>query len=222
MQILLGALAGYACGWAVWRISRQFVPLDGIAAETQGHALTQLSNATHDAPLLAALIQLSMVCWGVYAGWNGSEPAATLLIIVTSGALLAITVIDQKTHRIPSMLIFVLLICAILQVLLLSQPELRSAVLGLLVCGGIFFAVAIIGHGAMGVGDVKLAAAIGALLGFPAALHGLFLGIVFGGLAAAFLLLTRRAGRKDSFAYGPYLAVGAWIMLVQAWGLWPV
>jgi leader peptidase (prepilin peptidase)/N-methyltransferase len=46
-------------------------------------------------------------------------------------------------------------------------------------------------------------------------------GIVAGSLAALFLLLTRRAGRKDPFAYGPYLALGAWLVLVRVWGLWP-
>ena len=42
-----------------------------------------------------------------------------------------------------------------------------------------------------------------------------------GGVAALFLLLTRRAGRKDTMAYGPYLALGAWLVLTRVLGLWP-
>jgi len=59
------------------------------------------------------------------------------------------------------------------------------------------------------------------LLGYPLALAAMAAGIVAGSLAALFLLLTRRAGRKDPFAYGPYLALGAWLVLVRVWGLWP-
>jgi leader peptidase (prepilin peptidase)/N-methyltransferase len=46
-------------------------------------------------------------------------------------------------------------------------------------------------------------------------------GIMAGGVAAAVLLLTRRAGRKDAFAYGPYLALGAWLVYTRVLGLWP-
>ena len=70
-------------------------------------------------------------------------------------------------------------------------------------------------------GDVKLEAAAGALLGYPAVLAALFLGVLAGGVAAAFLLLTHRAGRKDAFAYGPYLALGAWLVYTRVLGLWP-
>ncbi len=74
----------------------------------------------------------------------------------------------------------------------------------------------------MGMGDVKLEAALGALLGFPAIVSAMFLGVIAGGLAAIVLLLMKRVGRKDPIAYGPWLALGAWIVLVQAWGLWPI
>ncbi len=95
------------------------------------------------------------------------------------------------------------------------------AAIGLAVAGGIFLLLAILGRDALGLGDVKLAAAIGALAGFPVALVGLFVGIMAGGVAALFLLLTRRAGRKDTMAYGPYLALGAWLVLTRVLGLWP-
>jgi prepilin signal peptidase PulO-like enzyme (type II secretory pathway) len=78
-----------------------------------------------------------------------------------------------------------------------------------------------LGRGALGIGDVKLEAAAGALLGFPVALAAIFAGILAGGVAAIFLLLIRRAGRKDTFAYGPYLALGAWLVYTRVLGLWP-
>jgi leader peptidase (prepilin peptidase)/N-methyltransferase len=39
-------------------------------------------------------------------------------------------------------------------------------------------------------------------------------------VAALVLLIARRVGRKDPIAYGPYLALGAWIVWTRAVGLW--
>jgi len=79
---------------------------------------------------------------------------------------------------------------------------------------GLFFLIAIIGRGKMGAGDVKLAGVIGLMLGFPAAITALVIGIFLGGAAAVVLLVTRRAGRKTYIAYAPYLALGALVMLL--------
>ena len=78
------------------------------------------------------------------------------------------------------------------------------------------FLIALIGRGKLGAGDVKLAGVIGLMLGFPAAITALVIGIFLGGAAAIILLLTRRAGRKSSFAYAPYLALGALVMLLAS------
>lgn len=220
MPIVFGALIGYVFGRAVWLVSKHFAPIYQTATIAQD-ARFPWKTTNSAGPSLAVLVQLLMACWGAYVRWRLDSPLDLLIIMATTAVLLAVAVIDFQTRRIPDVTILALLVSAALQVLLLAQPELLAAGLGLLICGGIFYVIALLGRGAMGMGDVKLAAAIGALLGFPVALEGLFLGIVFGGLAAVVLLLTKRAGRKDPFAYGPWLALGAWIVLVQAWGLWP-
>ena len=64
----------------------------------------------------------------------------------------------------------------------------------------------------LGLGDVKLCTVIGLWLGWYGVLPltlGLCAGVALGGLAAIFLLITRRAGRKDPMAYGPHLIAGA-------------
>ena len=67
----------------------------------------------------------------------------------------------------------------------------------------------------MGMGDVKLAGVIGLMVGYPLVLPALLGGIILGGLAAALLLITKRATRKTAIAYAPYLCVGA--LAVPAW-----
>lgn len=67
-----------------------------------------------------------------------------------------------------------------------------------------------------GFGDVKLEGLIGLVVGLPAVLSALLIGVILGGVGAAGLLLTRRAGMKSAIAYGPYLAGGAIIeMLIR-------
>ena len=67
-----------------------------------------------------------------------------------------------------------------------------------------------------GLGDVYLAAMIGAMvrLGFIAS--ALFLGIMLGGVSIAVMLVLKRVSRRQAVAYGPYLALGAMIVLL-AW-----
>ena len=69
----------------------------------------------------------------------------------------------------------------------------------------------------MGYGDVKLAAFIGLMSGFPLVVVALLVGIITGGLVAVFLLLSRMVkSRKAAIPYGPFLAVGAMVALI--WG----
>jgi leader peptidase (prepilin peptidase)/N-methyltransferase len=73
-----------------------------------------------------------------------------------------------------------------------------------------------ISRGGMGAGDVKLAALIGLVAGFPLVLVALLMGIIAGGLVAALLLVSRLVGRKDAIPFGPFLVVGAMASLI--WG----
>ena len=60
-----------------------------------------------------------------------------------------------------------LLVWALVQALWLGGATLAAAALGMLVGGALFLLVALAGRGAMGAGDVKLAAALAAVLAYP-------------------------------------------------------
>jgi leader peptidase (prepilin peptidase)/N-methyltransferase len=87
------------------------------------------------------------------------------------------------------------------------------SIVGGFVGAGIMFAVYVILPG-FGFGDVKLGALVGLIVGFPAVLTALLTGMVFGGIGAAVMLLTGRAGMRSAIAYGPYLAGGAILELL--------
>ena len=71
---------------------------------------------------------------------------------------------------------------------------------------------------AMGFGDVKFLAAIGAFLGWKATLFTIAAACNVGLLASIPSLLLRRA--SDQIPFGPYLAAGAFLWMADGPGLW--
>lgn len=81
-------------------------------------------------------------------------------------------------------------------------------------------ALAILGHGALGGGDVKMMAVLGLWLGVNGIITTACIGFILGGVAAIIMLLLRIHGRKDFFAFGPFLIMGAvvaWLSQVLLW-----
>ena len=72
------------------------------------------------------------------------------------------------------------------------------------------------GAGAFGLGDVKLLAGMGLLLGGERALGGTLFGLVVAGVVLVVLLVTRRVGRKSYVPFGPFLIIGGlWAALIR-------
>ena len=125
--------------------------------------------------------------------------------------------VDAVAHLLPNRLLGAttawLTACGVVAVVL-DPDRARTALtaaLCALVVGSVSLALAYLRTG-LGLGDVKLGAVIGLWLGWldPWMLaFGLCIGVFLGGIAALFLLITRRASRKDPMAYGPYLIAGA-------------
>ena len=71
-------------------------------------------------------------------------------------------------------------------------------------------------EGAMGLGDVYLAAILGFLLGWQKGFLTLYLAFALGGIIGLFLILFGRKKLKSKIAFGPFLVIGALVMLF--WG----
>ena len=146
-------------------------------------------------------------------------------LIVAVGALLsmmpAISLIDIRHHIIPNKLMYPSLIgfpVFLVAARVFGAPvDLTRAGIGFLAFGGGLFLVAFISRG-MGMGDVKLAALIGLVLGsLGLGYVGVAAGaaIVFGAVGAIVALLVGRS-RKSAIPFGPYLALGA--VVAAFWG----
>jgi leader peptidase (prepilin peptidase)/N-methyltransferase len=66
-----------------------------------------------------------------------------------------------------------------------------------------------------GFGDVKLSGLLGLVSGLGNTLPALAIGAIAGGVGAALMMVFRRAGRRTTIAYGPYLALGAFIGMLS-------
>ena len=116
--------------------------------------------------------------------------------------LTAIAYTDFKTMHIPDRMTAALLIPAVLSLGAESGISLFSRALGGAAVSFPMFLMTLAVPGSFGGGDIKRIAAAG------------FLSVVTGGCYAIWLLATRRAGRSDHFAFGPFLAVGVVLSLL--------
>jgi leader peptidase (prepilin peptidase)/N-methyltransferase len=147
-------------------------------------------------------------------------------VIVAASAfladLLALSLIDLQHKILPNRIVYPSLIAfpvylAVAQVA--GAPfDLLDAAIGFLAYGAGMLIVAIISPRGMGMGDVKLAALIGLVVGafdLPSVAVAAALAILLGGIGAAAALAMGK-GRKTAVPFGPFLAAGAGLALF--WG----
>ena len=97
--------------------------------------------------------------------------------------------------------------------------DLLRAGIGMAALYCFYFVLASIYPAGMGFGDVKLAGVLGIYLGWLGwgeLVVGAFLGFLFGGVVGLLLMAVRRAGRKSSIPFGPYMLAGAFVSIL--WG----
>jgi leader peptidase (prepilin peptidase)/N-methyltransferase len=136
-------------------------------------------------------------------------------------ALVVITGIDLDRQNIPDLITLPGIIVGLLVSLATQRVSWIDSLIGILVGGGIFWAILqasliLMGREGMGGGDVKLGAMLGAFLGWKVVLLSIFLAVVLGGTLALVLLALKITGRKEPIPFGPFLAAGGVVGLF--WG----
>lgn len=146
-----------------------------------------------------------------------THPARLLLNLVFVAVLIALSFIDLDTFRLPDVLTLPLLGIGLLGAFLIpGNPSGWESVLSALGAGGLFWIIARVYPQGMGLGDVKLVAALGAFLGFPSIFLAVFMGSFVGASIGIFLLFAGRKRFRQQIPFGPYLALGAIFALL--WG----
>ncbi len=147
--------------------------------------------------------------------WNRfGQSWQTLVFSIYSALLIVIAFIDLEHHKVLNQLVFPAIWFSLIMVPLLHFEDFWSYLAAGLVGFAALFLISVIRPGAMGMGDVKLVIFLGLITGFPDIILLLFMAFVLGGLIAGILLLLKKIGRKDSMAFGPYLALAGFIVLL--------
>lgn len=183
----------------------------------------------------------------VNGGWDNDRVLHLAGLIIVLVALLwfaaisiVLTVIDVEHQRLPDrivlpslVVILGLLTTATVLVALSGDPsgtfeawgwaQLIRTFGGAAALFALYVVIALIYPAGMGGGDVKLAPIIGGLLGFIGGWGvlavGAFAGFLLGALWGVALMIAKRAGRKSTIPFGPFMLAGAWVGILCGDGI---
>ena len=233
----LGLLIGSFLNVVIYRVPRgESIVTPGSHCPTCGHVL----RAWELFPVISFLIQKGQcrscharISWrypavelltallffltAFYSLDAAPHPARLLLNLSFVAILIALSFIDLDTFRLPDVLTLPLLVIGLLGAFLIpGNPAGWESALSALGAGGLFWIIARVYPQGMGFGDVKMVAALGAFLGFPATFLAVFIGSFVGAVTGSFLLWVGRKRFRQQIPFGPYLALGAIFTLL--WG----
>ena len=161
-------------------------------------------------------VALAVACVAVFG-----VSLEAVVAILGCAVLVAVTVTDLERRIVPNRIVLPALAVALV-VQTLRDPGFEW-ILAAVAAGGFFLLLALVYPAGLGMGDVKLAAFLGAWLGRDVSV-ALFVGSLLGALYALVIVARQgSAGRKTTLPYVPALAAGAVIglffgdALLDAW-----
>ncbi|MEI8394239.1 MAG: A24 family peptidase [Rhodospirillaceae bacterium] len=141
-----------------------------------------------------------------------------LMIAVFAWFAIAITAIDLAEFLVPDALSLPLLWVGLLNAAAGFGPGAPAAIFGAVLGYLLFLTISIVGEyvagrPVLGLGDVKLAAGLGAWVGWAGLPEALFLGCAAGSAIGIGLILLKRQHRGEPIPFGPFLVGGALLWL---------
>ena len=127
--------------------------------------------------------------------------------------LIALFGIDLEHQILPNTITLPGIVAGLL-LSVIAPPGLRDALIGVVLGGGILYAIAWAYYlwrreEGLGMGDVKMLAMIGAFLGWKAVLVTLVLSSFSGAVIGLALIVAQSGGMKRALPFGTFLAIGA-------------
>jgi leader peptidase (prepilin peptidase)/N-methyltransferase len=135
--------------------------------------------------------------------------------LIFSSLLLICSLIDLEHQIIPDLISLPMILLSPLVVYLHPELDWKSALIGVIAGGGSLYLVAWIYYlvrrdYGLGMGDVKLLAAIGGWLGYQAILSTILWGSILGSLVGIGMILVRgKLDLKTRLPFGPFLSLAA-------------
>jgi leader peptidase (prepilin peptidase)/N-methyltransferase len=146
---------------------------------------------------------------GARYGWGWELAAAGTYVCV----LLACTETDLLAFRIPNVLVYPAIVLALAVGLVAPEADASDVLTGGALSGGIFLVMALLPGG--GMGDAKLGLFTGLALGLDLVIPAVLITALSGGaIAATILVLSRMRALHTPIPYGPYIALGAVVVML--------
>lgn len=181
---------------------------------------------------LSSAVPACAACLSFLCAMVSTQPyglPTALLLCPALAVLMLIAISDMKYTIIPDQFVILLAALAAMSSLCdyltgekIFMATLWSPIAGGALVGGLLLLTGLAGSllfkkEAMGFGDVKLAAAVGILAGFPSSLTVLLLAILIAGISFLAAMLARRLSSGDVRPFGPFIAL-ATALFVAFWG----
>lgn len=158
--------------------------------------------------------------------WRAENPCWIVVSVLAGAMLIALSFIDWDTFLIPDLFSLGLLGLGLLSSVLnpiFEGPWIQKALLSLAGAAlglGLSWATAYAGEKifkkeALGGGDIKLLAGIGALLGPSAVITTLILASFVGAVFGLSLMGLKKITRQEPIPFGPFLSLGALVNLIR-------
>jgi len=137
-----------------------------------------------------------------------------LICFVFTAVLIIIAFIDLDHRIIPDILTLPGIPVFFLLAVFAMKVDWLEALLGILIGGGILFAIAfgyelISKREGMGGGDIKLLAMIGGFLGWKSLLFVLMVSSFLGAIVGVSIMIIKKQDMKYAVPFGPFLSAGA-------------
>ncbi len=160
-------------------------------------------------PLVEAITAAMFAAAFWYYGWT--PLLASRLIF--GCALLVLFAIDLEHHLLPNAITLPGIVVGFL-FSLVTEPGWESSLIGIVAGGGVLLATFYLWLWirkieALGMGDPKMLAMIGAFLGWKLTLLTLMLASFLGSIIGVLMIATRRGGLASQLPFGCFLALGA-------------
>lgn len=204
---LIGALVGTLLGGV-----SVFAAFGGVTHRRLFLRLCRRKGKWKRVWLVMALVSVAV---GVYGAWLFGAPSADFFSFALLGCyLLAMAVTDLRGRYIPDDATVVFALVALAFRLTLGPPVAAHLLNGLIgaLAGGILLGLPhLLRKDEVGLGDVKLVAAVGLMVGFPSVIYLLMRALLFMALFSVIQLLRKKAALKTQVPLAPFLFLGALI-----------
>jgi leader peptidase (prepilin peptidase)/N-methyltransferase len=143
---------------------------------------------------------------------------AALTVFLVFAVLAVIAFIDMDTQYIPPELNLILAGLGIASIWTLPGPTIAERWIGMASISVPLILIVLVIPDGFGGGDIKMVAASGVLLGWKGNVAAFCISMVLGGVYGAWLLITKQKGKKEHFAFGPFLSIGIGVALYAGTG----